>query len=194
MEELISIVLKFATEGYVLVVIIREAIYNRTYHLRPACAWIIFPFDFEVVKIWFMWIWYAVLGLIHRKNMTQKKPWHIAYSIINYNMCFKMHTIKASIISHHWRLTCTIIQSFKSNLSLYPLKVQVLADQSPNNEYQFKETITEFVCQNALPNQSTYELTNLNPNTYYEVRIRANNVHGLSESSLYIFKTKGGKW
>lgn len=106
-------------------------------------------------------------------------------------MCFKMHTIKASIISHHWRLTCTIIQSFKSNLSLYPLQVQVLADQSPNNEYQFKETITEFVCQNALPNQSTYELTNLNPNTYYEVRIRANNVHGLSESSLYIFKTKG---
>ncbi|XP_011424972.3 neural cell adhesion molecule 2 isoform X3 [Magallana gigas] len=70
-------------------------------------------------------------------------------------------------------------------------RVQVLADQSPNNEYQFKETITEFVCQNALPNQSTYELTNLNPNTYYEVRIRANNVHGLSESSLYIFKTKG---
>lgn len=78
-------------------------------------------FDFEVVKIWFMWIWYAVLGLIHRKNMTQKKPWHIAYSIMNYNMCFKMHTIKASIISHHWRLTCTIIQSFKSNLSLCPL-------------------------------------------------------------------------
>lgn len=70
MEESISIVLKFVIEGYVLVVIIREAIYNRIYYLRLVCVWIIFFFDFEVVKIWFMWIWYVVLGLIYRKNMT----------------------------------------------------------------------------------------------------------------------------
>lgn len=77
------------------------------------------------------WLWSSE-NLVHvnliccfRSNSQEKydaeKSWHIAYSIINYNMCFKMHTIKASIISHHWRLTCTIIQSFKSNLSLYPL-------------------------------------------------------------------------
>lgn len=53
------------------------------------------------------WLWSSE-NLVHvnliccfrsnsQENMTQKKPWHIAYSIINYNMCFKMHTIKASI-------------------------------------------------------------------------------------------------
>lgn len=76
----------------------------------------------------------------------------------------------------------------------YPLQVKVLKELSDRNEYQFESQITGFGCREALPNQSTFKLTNLEPDTHYQVDIRANNVNGDSPSSFYIFKTKGGKW
>lgn len=65
---------------------------------------------------------------------------------------------------------------------------------SPTNEYQFVEQLDGFICEDIRPGQSTYELTNLEPTTYYQVNVRANNDHGLSEDSMYIFKTKSGEF
>lgn len=70
-------------------------------------------------------------------------------------------------------------------------RVKVLKELSERNEYQFESQITGFGCREALPNQSTFKLTNLEPDTHYQVDIRANNVNGDSPSSFYIFKTKG---
>ena len=65
---------------------------------------------------------------------------------------------------------------------------------SPTNEYQFVEQLEGFICEEIRPGQSTYQLTNLEPATYYQVNVRANNVHGLSDDSMYIFKTKSGEF
>ncbi|XP_078326675.1 fasciclin-2-like isoform X4 [Crassostrea virginica] len=78
-------------------------------------------------------------------------------------------------------------------ISICRRRVRVREELSPTNEYQFVEQVEGFICEDIRPGQSTYELTNLEPTTYYQVNVRANNDHGLSEDSMYIFKTKSDK-
>ncbi|XP_056011523.1 neural cell adhesion molecule 1-like isoform X5 [Ostrea edulis] len=69
-------------------------------------------------------------------------------------------------------------------------RVKVRPDLSPENEYQFVEQITGFVCIEAQPQQTAYNLQNLEPATYYQINIQANNNKGDSDNSFFIFKTK----